>query len=252
MMESIETQARPGFAVKEAPFRGRLADTAYRRIKDAVESGSMPPGSILYERDLVNDFHMSRTPVREALQRLLNEGFLRQLHRGYEIVELTHQEIINAYAVRGMLEGMAARQAASGRKRVAIARLQDVHDLEVEALSSEASDEELGRVIEEFHVALAESSSNDLLQSILRFSRSRTDAYRRRRLGIRGVAADDVEDHRKVIQAIQSGNALLAELSVRMLTRRIIRELTGRELSDDAEMAAVLAYVELRDAERRA
>ncbi|MGE0057133.1 MAG: GntR family transcriptional regulator [Dehalococcoidia bacterium] len=239
-----------GIALKETPFRGRLADAAYQRIKQDIETGSIAPGAVISERDLVKDFEMSRTPVREALQRLLSEGYLQQLHRGYEVVQITHREIINAYAVRGMLEGMAARQAAGTRRRVDVARLQDVHDRELEALSSEKSQEELGAITEEFHVQLAEMSSNDLLQSVLKVARSRTEPYRRRRSSIPGVAAADIEDHAKIIRAIQDGHPLLAELTVRMLIRRAIRELTGQEIIDEKEMAIVLEFVEGMAAEQ--
>jgi DNA-binding GntR family transcriptional regulator len=231
-------------ALTQKAFRGRLADEAYQRITHAIETGVMQPGSIIFERDLLKDFQMSRTPLREALQRLASEGYLRQLLRGYQVVEATHQEIINAYAVRGMLEGMAARQAAGARRRVDIARLNDVHDLEVQALSSNESRGELSRIVEEFHAVLAESSSNELLQSVLKVARTRTEPYRRRRSAIPGVMKADIEGHKKIIQAIESGHPFLAELLMRMQTRRTIRELTGRGLVDDVEMAAVLEFVE--------
>lgn len=249
-MESSTNRPWLGLALKETRFRGRLSDAAYQRIKQDLETGLLPPGSVIFEKDLIEDFQMSRTPIREALQRLTNEGYVRQLHRGYEVVEVTHQEIINAYAVRGMLEGMAARQAAGARRRVDIARLQDVHDLELQALSLEESQEELSRVVEEFHVVLAEVSSNELLQSVLKVARTRTEPYRLRRSRIPGVAAADIKDHKKVIQAIQSGNPFLAELSVRMLIRRAIRELTGQAIADEAEMAEVLQFVEKMASEK--
>lgn len=251
-MEFNVTEVRSGLPLKGAPFRGRLADAAYQRIKENIDAGRFLPGSVISERDLVKDFEMSRTPVREALQRLLNEGYLRQLHRGYEVVEITHQEIINAYAVRGMLEGMAARQAASARRRVDVAHLQDVHDMELKALASDRPPEELGRIVEAFHATLGEISSNDMLQSILKVARSRTEPYRRRRSSMPGVAAQDIEDHAVIIQAIQAGDPFLAELTVRMLIRRTIRDLTGRPLSDDAEMAVVHEFVAKRAAERHA
>jgi DNA-binding GntR family transcriptional regulator len=242
-MESRVVNVQPGLVLKGTPFRGRLAEEAYQRLKKAIETNDLAPGSVIFERDLVNQFQMSRTPLREALQRLSNEGYLQQFHRGYGVVEVTDQEIINAYAVRGMLEGMAARQAAAARRRVDIARLQDVYDKEKLALSSGESDAALAMIIEEFHEVLGESSSNDLLQSVLKVARVRTEPFRRRRASIPGLLAADVEDHRAIIQAIEAGQAFLAELSLRVLIRRTIRELTGHELANDAEMADVLEYV---------
>jgi DNA-binding GntR family transcriptional regulator len=250
-MESSEALNRPALAARQVPFRGRLADAAYRQLRESIESGELPPGTVIFGPKVVTDLRMSRTPVREALQRLVTEGLLRQLHRGYQVVEATHRDIINAYAVRGMLEGMAARQAASFGRRVDVVRLEEVLEREREALSSETSSEELSRTIEEFHVVLAEISANDLLQSALDVARTRTEPYRRRRSVIPGVAAGDIEQHRQIIDAIQSGNPLIAELTVRMLTRRTIRDLTGSGLVDDDEMSELLDYLRSKRGEGR-
>jgi DNA-binding GntR family transcriptional regulator len=239
-----------GFVLQGAPFRGRLAEGVYGQLREDIEESALAPGTTFSEKELVSRFQISRTPIREALQRLLNEGYLRQVHRGYQVVELTSQEIINAYAVRGMLEGMAARQVASARRRVDIARLQDAHDRELEALSKGESREELGQAIEEFHAVLADLSANDFLQSVLKVARFRTEPYIRRRSNISGAVEQDIEQHTKLIQAIQAGDALLAELTARMLTRRTIRELTGRDLSGDLEMAEVFEFAQRRAAER--
>ena len=246
----MEAKPSQGFVLQSAPFRGRLAEGVYGQLREDIEAGLLEPGSIFSEKELVARFQISRTPIREALQRLLNEGYLRQVHRGYQVVELTSQEIVNAYAVRGMLEGMAARQAASGRRRVDIARLQDAHDRELEALSNGELREEIGSAIEEFHAVLADVSANDFLQSVLKVARFRTEPYTRRRSNIPGAAEQDIEEHTRLIQAIQAGDSLLAELTARMLTRRTIRELTGRDLSGDLEMKEIFEFVERRAAER--
>ena len=118
--------------------RGRLTDLAYQRLKEDIDAGVFKPGSVVKEADLVMRFNMSRTPVREAVQRLLTEGYIQQLHRGFVVVELSDDELANIYRVRGVLEGMAARQAAGSRSRVDLALLQDIHEKEVATSSAGA------------------------------------------------------------------------------------------------------------------
>jgi DNA-binding GntR family transcriptional regulator len=81
-------------------------------------------------------------------------------------------------------------------------------------------------------------------------ARFRTEPYSRRRWNIAGTAELDIEEHERLVEAIRSGDGLLAELTARMLTRRTIRELTGRDLTGDQEMAEFFRMVQMRAEER--
>src|SRR5688572_4854988 len=169
------------------PHRGRLTDMAYQRLKEDIDAGVFKPGSIVKEADLVMRFNMSRTPVREAVQRLLTEGYIQQLHRGFVVVELSDNELMNIYRVRGVLEGMAARQAAASRSRVDLALLQDLHEQEQAAVTRSAPRDEIGNASDAFHIALARASHNEFLISVLELARRRAEPYRRRLLGSPGM-----------------------------------------------------------------
>jgi len=83
------------------------------RIREMVLHGELPPGRRVREVELASALGVSRTPVREALPILAQEGLLTQLDtRGFVVREFTSQEIMDAIDVRGVLEGLAARTVA--------------------------------------------------------------------------------------------------------------------------------------------
>src|SRR5262249_17423738 len=89
----------------------KLTDVAYERLRKLIQQGEFLPGSLIRETELTSRFEMSRTPIREALQRLQAEGLLVPGQRGYIVVDLSREDVRDVYQVRAMLEGTAARWA---------------------------------------------------------------------------------------------------------------------------------------------
>ena len=85
---------------------------AHSLILNAIEAGQYKPGDRLVESELAERFGVSRTPVREALQRLETQGMLRRDGRSLIVAALDHNQLSELYAVRTELEGLAARLAA--------------------------------------------------------------------------------------------------------------------------------------------
>ena len=85
---------------------------AYSLILDAIEGGLYRPGDRLVESELADRFGVSRTPVREALQRLETQSMLTRDGRSLIVASLDHNQLAELYAVRTELEGLAARLAA--------------------------------------------------------------------------------------------------------------------------------------------
>jgi DNA-binding GntR family transcriptional regulator len=85
---------------------------AYSLILDAIEAGLYRPGDRLVESELADRFGVSRTPVREALQRLETQSMLTRDGRSLIVASLDHNQLAELYAVRTELEGLAARLAA--------------------------------------------------------------------------------------------------------------------------------------------
>jgi len=116
--------------------RRSLADEAYQRITAAMLSGALAPGSRLVMDALADELQISRTPVRDALRRLEQEGLIEPTgRRGFVIREIDSEEIRQTYQAREAIEGYAARLAAS-RGEVAAAEvikaLEEANDLKIE------------------------------------------------------------------------------------------------------------------------
>jgi DNA-binding GntR family transcriptional regulator len=85
---------------------------AYTLILEAIENGAYRPGDRLVESELAERFGVSRTPVREALQRLETQSMLARDGRSLIVASLDHNQLAELYVVRAELEGLAARLAA--------------------------------------------------------------------------------------------------------------------------------------------
>ncbi len=85
---------------------------AYSMILDAIDVGTYRPGDRLVESELAERLGMSRTPVREALQRLETQSLLARDGRSLIVASLDHNQLSELYVVRSELEGLAARLAA--------------------------------------------------------------------------------------------------------------------------------------------
>jgi aminopeptidase-like protein len=97
-----------------------MAKDAYTLILEAIEAGVYKPGDRLVESDLADRFGVSRTPVREALQRMETQAMLTRDGRSLIVASLDHNQLAELYAVRTELEGLAARLAAGPKQRYGV------------------------------------------------------------------------------------------------------------------------------------
>ncbi|TCJ95246.1 GntR family transcriptional regulator [Nocardia alba] len=94
------------------------------RLREAIMRGALAPGAQLGEADLATSFGVSRGPVREAMQRLVQEGLLFSIrNRGIFVIELTTDDVIDIYRARTALEGGALDLVLDGRRDIAYAAL---------------------------------------------------------------------------------------------------------------------------------
>ena len=133
---------------------------AYSLILDAIDAGLFKPGDRLVETDLAERFGVSRTPVREALQRLETQSLLTRDGRSLIVASLDHTQIAELYIVRAELEGLAARLAA---RHATEEEQQVLLDLAQMTLPSAASPGELVRDNRRFHKQIHLASHNRYL-----------------------------------------------------------------------------------------
>src|SRR3978361_1268708 len=105
VMGDFYTEARP---VAESQPSNRAAE-GYEENRGAIVEGKIRPNERLIEADLAERLEVSRTPVRESMQRLAADGLVISRRRGWAVREHSPQEIQEIYEVRAALEGYAAR-----------------------------------------------------------------------------------------------------------------------------------------------
>lgn len=97
----------------DGPKTNNLTERAVYALREKLIGGAIPGGARLYEVALSEELQISRTPVRQAMARLAEEGLLeRASGGGYQVRSFTQRDVVDAIELRGVLEGMAARMAA--------------------------------------------------------------------------------------------------------------------------------------------
>jgi DNA-binding GntR family transcriptional regulator len=143
-------------------------ERVYEAIKTRVIYGHYRPGHPMSESVLARVLHASRTPVREALSRLGEEGYvLRMPRRGYKVAPLTRATIDHIFQVRRLLEVEGAALAAEHASDEAIQEMEDNADYPELGEGEESYHERL-RANERFHLAVAQGSGNQFLVDFVR------------------------------------------------------------------------------------
>lgn len=154
-------------------------DIAYAEIKQRIISGELAPNQNLIEENFANELEISRTPLREALQRLETEDLLvRQPNGRLKVAPISKQEVREIFTVRSMLEGLVARDAAR------LATPADIKSLEkilgqIRLAMDKEDEEEILQYGSEFHAQLYVISRNHTVVKILAMLNDRIYRYRR-------------------------------------------------------------------------
>jgi DNA-binding GntR family transcriptional regulator len=220
---TIEVAGRPSHA--SGARAGVSVDDLAREIQARILDGDIPVGSWLRQETLAAEFHVSRTPVREALRKLEANGVVELVrHRGALVRGPTAREIREAYQVRAELEGLAAELAAAWiadeqlerlreaaeRFRATVARFSE-HPGSRNGNFDPEIDEELVHQNDAFHELIQEAAGNGRLRETIRdlhrsFPRNATATLRRSSRLLR----ETVEQHQEILDAIGDGDGARA------------------------------------------
>lgn len=187
--------------------RATFASMVTERLRDSIVNGRLEPGSQLSEVDLARNFGVSRGPVREAIQRLVQEGLLRsEPHRGVFVPVLTHKDVVDVYLARAALESAALRLLIAAPTSQRTYEVLDTYVEEMETAASQGDWEAVGKFDLEFHTALVASSESPRLQRMLTTLISET------RLCLAALTGAEarhhlVTEHRAICDAIKDGDA---------------------------------------------
>ncbi len=201
-------------------------EEVYRRLRQAILDGDLSPGTRLVESSVAQQMAVSRTPVREALKRLVTDGLVTaDGSRGLIVARLSVENIEHAYILREALEGLAARLAAGHQRPDLLERLgQSLRVMEHEVDDVVTFDQAHSL----FHDTIAELSGNPYLIQTLKS----LEGFRTRMVSLDWVAKKrvltSVPEHRPIYEAIQMRDPDLAEQCARNHVRKTREGLMGR------------------------
>ena len=199
-----------------------LASDIALRLEEDLLRGRVCPGQHLDERELSQRYGVSRTPVREALQRLSASGLaVARGRQGLQVTRFSIVDLLDALGVVAELEALAAAQAARRIRPAQQAALDAAHDACAEAIRAADPNAFYDANID-FHHAISSASHNVVLQEELRRLSLRTAPYRRAITVQPGRMAASQTEHAAVIEAIRRPDG--AEAST--LMRRHVALLT--------------------------
>jgi DNA-binding GntR family transcriptional regulator len=173
----------------------------YERIKDAITAGELIPGQPMVETVLAQWCGVSRTPIREALTRLEQDGLLIRSDRGLVVRERSPEEILDIYETRILLEAAAARTAAARRSHIDVINMRrQAQQLDNLDTTDEAA---MARANREFHRSVWRASHNESLIDLLDRLNSHLARYPEATLSRPGRWAQANEEHRAIVDAIE-------------------------------------------------
>lgn len=175
------------------------------RLREAITRGVFPPGTQLGEVDLAARLGVSRGPLREAMQRLVQEGLLRgERHRGLFVVDLGIEDVRDIYAVRLAVEQAAARMALRRDRQAAVAALTSAQQAIVAAAAS-GDPVRLADADHDFHIALVRSSGSPRLQRMAQTLLAETRMCLTALQATRPAPETLVAEHQALLDAVAGG-----------------------------------------------
>lgn len=194
-----------------------LSSQAYQMVREAILRGEHAPGDALYEVALAERFGMSRTPVREALQLLVREGFVDSLPgRGYLVPRWSLSDIRELYELRESLEGFATSCAARRVTPEGIAEL----DALFAAYQSTSDWEAWVDLGTQFHTRIIFFGGNQRLAKSLDSLKAQISQTRISQLrDLKGRRDESTNEHELILEAIRARNPELAERHARQHIR---------------------------------
>lgn len=216
--EALEPASQPP-ARAERPERS-LGDRVLSRIRGDILQLKLAPGEAIAERTLERSYGASRTPIREALARLIREGLIVRTTRGYAVAPFDLKELDESFEYRELIENVAIRLACARAEPADLDALQETIDRGLTEFTPD-SWFEIGLDV---HVQLAALSGNRFLRDAVQDIITRT-------MRIRWLVANTVEgreaahrEHSEIVRLVRAGDADAAAAALRHHGREVRRQ----------------------------
>lgn len=216
----MATGARRGSGAQpESVFSGqhdrrKVTDWVYEEIKGAIVELRLPPGQALREAMLAEQLGVSKTPIREAVTRLEQEGLVETTSfKGAVVTEYSRQDLIELYELRELLEIAAVRTAAESMTDEDRGRLQRISAESKKLKKGNAA--RLSTLISQFDDVLFEQVHNTRIQGLIDNLRAHLTRIGHLTEGLPGRIEASVEEHDRIVEAIAAHDPAAAEKHLR-------------------------------------
>ena len=194
---------------------GSLTSRVYAVLERDILDGVYPDGTSLTESRISSELNVSRTPVREALFRLEQEGLVSIVHnKGAVVRGVSSDDIRDIYTLRMQIEGLASRWAAERGTPEQLQKMREI--LELERFYAQKGDVQQSRNLDSvFHAALYEASGSSPLRRTLSAYHSYIGRARERSFGHGDRPLVSVSEHERILDAVCAHDGDLAEALTR-------------------------------------
>lgn len=199
----------------ELSSRRTMTDVVYEQLKVAIVELRIPPGEPLREADIAQSLSVSKTPVRESLGRLEQDGLVElNSFRSAVVTDYTARDLQEIYELQEIIEVAAARSAAESMSDKALTDLGRIAS-ECERLAAEGGGPELVRLISEFDIVVFEEVRNTRIRAILDNLAAHLARIGRLTTEIPGRIEASVNEHAQIYTAIKRRDPEKAERLMR-------------------------------------
>ena len=186
------------------------ADLVFEALEGDILSGKYQPGDLLTEVKLCERMGVSRTPVREALHRLMQEGLVRETTHGMVVRGVTHQDLIDIYEIRQRIEGYATRLCAERITDEQLRELREVVELQ-DFYTARGGAAHIRDTDTLFHEFLYRYCGSEILGAMLSELHRKVQRFRKSSVENPDRARVAVKEHADILRALEEHNGDEAE-----------------------------------------
>jgi DNA-binding GntR family transcriptional regulator len=210
------TPSQDGAVFQPRPDRQLVTDWVYEEIRGAIVDLRLEPGAPLREAAIASQLGVSKTPVREALGRLEQEGLVEATSfKGAVVTDYSERDLQEIYELRELLEGVAVRAAATAADDETLTALHDV--IERSRAARDAGDlAGLADLLGRFDQIMFEQVANVRIRGLIETLRAHLTRIGKLTEEIPGRVEASVEEHAAIVDAVARGDADGAERAMRV------------------------------------
>lgn len=195
-----------------------LADQIFERLENDILIGKYPYGAVLTETALSEELGVSRTPVREALSRLLQENLVKDTKKGMMVLGITEKDLADIYEIRLQIEGMAVEKFIENLTEESLGVLKEILDFQ-EFYGGKNDSIHVMFKDSEFHESIFKNCGSPILCETLLPLHKKVVKYRKASIEQSGRTEKSINEHKAIYNAIAAKDT---ELAIKLVKEHIL------------------------------